>query len=145
MLHTILQHEEMCLLRNAHMFQGLNTVATHITHGGNNFKYCTLAGIKQLTSASPFMLPQITQQANCCRHFLGRPWSIKTGIWFAIRLVLPWLPSSSKPSIQPNFWLQCKFSLIDVTSNMRQHTQSSLDIDCREHLSILKAWTLCLS
>jgi hypothetical protein len=56
-LRTILQHEERCLLRNAHMFQGLDTLATHITHGGNNFKYCTLAGMKKLTSASPFMLP----------------------------------------------------------------------------------------
>jgi hypothetical protein len=38
------------------MFQGLDTVATHIKHGRYNFKYCTLAGIKKLRSASPFVL-----------------------------------------------------------------------------------------
>ena len=46
----------------------------------------------------------------------------------ATLLALPWFPSSSKPSI--NFWLKCKFPLIDTSSNMRQHTRSPSDIVC---------------
>ena len=51
-------------------------------------------------------------------------------------LALPWFPRSSKPSIQPNIWFKCKFPLIDISSNMRQHTRSPSDIVCRVHMGI---------
>ena len=67
---------------------------------------------------------------------------MKTGAWFAILLVLLCLPRSSRPSIQPKFWLKCNFCLIDISSNVRQHRKSSSDIVCRVHLSVLNTWAL---
>ena len=67
---------------------------------------------------------------------------MKTRAWFAILLVLPWLPRPSKPSIQPNFWLKCTLSLIDISLNIRQYTLSSTDIVLRVCFSVLNTWTL---
>jgi len=51
-------------------------------------------------------------------------------------LAQPWFPRSSKPSTQPHFWLKCKFPLIDTSSNIRQHTQSSSDTVCTVRMGI---------
>ena len=44
----ITKPEEGCLFRNTHQFQGLDLVCTHVTHGGNNYQSCIVAGIKNL-------------------------------------------------------------------------------------------------
>jgi len=44
----ILKPEERCFFRNTQQFQGLDIVGTHVTHGGNNFQSCIVAGIKDL-------------------------------------------------------------------------------------------------
>jgi len=42
----IMKPEERCLFRNTQLFQGLDIVDTHVTHGGNNYHSCIVAGIK---------------------------------------------------------------------------------------------------
>ena len=44
----ILKPDERCLLRKTHMFQGLDTVVTHIKRSGNNLQSCITAGNKNL-------------------------------------------------------------------------------------------------
>ena len=67
---------------------------------------------------------------------------MKTRAWTEILLVFPQLPWSSKHSLQPNYWLKCKFSLIDISSNMRHYTRSPWDIVCTVRMSVLNTWAL---
>jgi len=60
----------------------------------------------------------------------------------ATLIALPWFPRSSKPSIQPHFWLKCKFCLIEISPNIRQHTRSPSDIFCTVRMGVLNRWAL---
>jgi hypothetical protein len=66
---------------------------------------------------------------------------MKTKARFAMLLILPCHPISSKLSRQSNFWFKCKFFLIDISSNMRQETIFTRQFlqrkfECAKHMGI---------
>ena len=134
-----LKPEERYLCRNAQIFKGFDMVATTSSRA---LWQESRTSIKKLTSIQLFRLLWIKQSATGWFHILLRSHSTKSSVWFATMLVLSSLPMSSMTSIQTNFTMKYKFSLIDISSNMTQHTRSPSNIVCRICLSVISTWAL---
>ena len=129
--------EERCLLRNTQLFQGLDNVGTQVTHSGNNYQSCTVAGIKNLHQEINKHLT-LSDTANQIESY----WLLPPLTYATQHEDLGMICYIACSTVTSKVLKACNTVnlLIDISSNMRQNMRSLSDIVCKFSFSILNTW-----
>jgi len=122
----ITKPEKRCLFRNTQLLEVLDIFGTYIKHGGNNYQSCILAGIKNLLQEKNKHLTLSASKNQIESHGAKRP-------RHDLKYCLSCHGLQGPQSLQFNL-------LIDIYSNMIQHTPTLSDIGSKLSLIILNTW-----